>query len=352
MIRISADTIPVALPESTDRLLAGEIRKFSIPPELAAELQSFTDVIDAERSLSVHTIRAYVRDVSEMLGWLGQQSMALHQVETKSLRAFFSDRTGGGFRAQSPDQRAVTGRARNRKLSPRSQARKLAAIRTFFEFLERSGKAVENPARDLPTPRFFKPLPGFIAPDDMSRILTHAGPTEKANGDSGHPVLLARDRALIELLYSSGMRIAEALSLTVSAYDGSDQMKVMGKGSRERIVFVGTEARSALDTYLRMRQELKPSSNALFLNARGGALQPRGMRYRLASLRNELGLVRPLTPHKFRHTFATDLLNAGADIRAVQEMLGHKSLSTTQVYTAVSKDRLRDIHRRCHPHGR
>ena len=170
--------------------------------------------------------------------------------------------------------------------------------------------------------------------------------------DKNHHLQI-RDRAIYEMLYSTGMRIAELLSISLrDVVKGDSRLKIMGKGRRERIVFMGDEARAALENYISIRSHFKPSTDKLFLNARGRALDPRGVRYRLSLLQKKKGLSVSLHPHKFRHSFATDLLNSGADIRAVQEMLGHKSISSTQIYTGVSRDRLREIHRQCHPHGK
>lgn len=337
----SADTenVQSAEPSFLDELSQG------LRGDLVVQLTRFHDFLYAERNFSPHTVRAYITDVGEFLKYVDRSKTEIGDLDVKDLRSYFSERTGGGFKADAPDQRAVTGKARGRRLAPRSQARKLASIRAFFRFLERSGIVSVNPASAIPSPRFFRPLPGVLSPDEMNLLLD--GPGEAPEH------LAARDRAMIEMLYSSGMRISELLSLKVSDVEGiPSQVVVTGKGNRERIVFLGDAARSILGAYLLLRGRFSPVDDALFLNHRGRALDARGVRHRLKRLQLEQGVSRRVHPHKFRHTFATDLLNSGADIRAVQEMLGHSSLSTTQLYTAVSKDRLREIHRQCHPHGR
>ncbi len=338
---ISADNrnVQSAEPSFLDELSEG------MRPDLTTELTRFHDFLYAERNFSPHTVRAYTTDVGEFLRFVDRTQSQLAELDVKDLRSYFSERTGGGFKAETPDQRAVTGKARGRKLAPRSQARKLASVRAFFRFLERSGIVSLNPASGIPSPRFFRPLPGVLSPEEMNLLLE--GPGESPEH------LAARDRAMIEMLYSSGMRISELLSLKMDDVEGvPSHVRVTGKGNRERIVFLGESARSVLSAYLALRGRFSPVDDALFLNHRGRALDARGARHRLRRLQLEQGVSRRVHPHKFRHTFATDLLNSGADIRAVQEMLGHSSLSTTQLYTAVSKDRLREIHRQCHPHGK
>ncbi len=328
---------------------------FTLPvgKEAADHLEMFHDFLLVEKGASSHTLKAYLRDVFEYLVFMERKEYPYLNCGARELRAYFSERTGSSMTGRKQDQRSVTGKSgSHRIISARTQARKLASIRNFYRLLIRNEIIEVNPAKDIPTPRFYKSLPTVIQPDEMETVLEN-GINSDGNKKVNQPLHL-RDIAIYETLYSSGMRIGELLSLKVDSLmpDASGGMKITGKGGKDRIVFLGPSSVSAIRKYLDVRYALKPKTDALFVNHRGGPLNDRGVRYRMESLKKELGLKKKLSPHKLRHSFATDLLNSGADIRAVQEMLGHASLSTTQIYTAVSKDRLRDIHRLCHPHGR
>lgn len=322
----------------------------------------FHDYLQNERDLSLHTQRAYLSDLAEYFAYLDREGRQPESADPALLRAYFTERTGGSLRVAGPSQQAFTGLARGRRISPRSQARKLASLRAFYHFLELRGRIERSPARDIPSPRFFRPLPQPVAPLDMEKILTGAANDDSAGRQTLQRFLAARNRAIAELLYSSGMRVAELLALQSEQISAlPEQLKIRGKGGRDRIVFIGSKARQALRIYLRQREAfvaerkvalLSANRGPLFLNPGARALSDRGLRFALRGLAQRLALRKRLYPHRFRHSFATDLLNGGADIRAVQELLGHSSLSTTQVYTAVSRDRLREIHRACHPHGR
>ena len=328
---------------AADSAAPGESR--ALLPEGELYLSRFHDYLHVERNYSPHTIRAYLADVREFLQHLAREEIPVGQAGTADLRRFFADRVGVRFRARGPDPRAVTGITRNRKLSGRSQARKLSAVRTFFALLRRREWIRENPAGSLPAPRFFRPLPPRLPVGQLEEVLEGAARNELPAGK--------RDLAVYEMLYSSGVRIAELLNLTLSdAMGDPTRVKVLGKGGKERIVFLGPQAQAALGEYLSVRARFRPETERLFCNARGGPLTARGVRYRMRQLERSLGLTRRLHPHKFRHTFATDLLNAGADIRAVQELLGHSRPTTTQIYTQVTKERLREIYRQSHPHAR
>lgn len=351
----------------------GALPQLKTRPELIGELETFADFLEHERDVSPHTLRAYLTDLFEFFLFLARRALAPVDVEPRDLRDYFVERTGASFRAERVGPAALTGQSKNRKLGARSQARKLASLRRYYAFLERRERISANPAREIPAPRFFRGLPGVIPTDDLGRLFDeaasaadsprvaaqHAERADAPGDSSGDAFTRARDAALCEMLYSSGMRISELLSLSAdSVANLPEQIKITGKGRKDRIVFLGEAAREALAAYLPLRASATPagapgrSSDALFLNRRGGALTDRGARFILRNLARSIGLRKKLSPHKFRHSFATDLLNAGADIRAVQELLGHASLSTTQIYTRVSREKLRDVHRQCHPHGR
>jgi len=303
-------------------------------------LARFEDYLVIERDRSPHTVRAYLADVSEYLNYLESQKIEYSSVTHQDLRAFFALITGAGM--------TESGRTRKRRLDARSQRRKLASIRTFYSMFVLRGEMDENPAKEVRSPRVRKKLPGFVPYDEMRRLLE----TSPVSGFMAAE-RAARNRALMEMLYSSGMRIAEVLSIeTMSAKSDLSNLRIMGKGRRERIVYLGPQAQTALRAYLEIRASFKPVTTKLFVNRGGKTLSDRGVRKNMLRLERDLGLSRHLHPHRFRHSMATDLLNEGADIRAVQELLGHKSLASTQVYTAVSRERLKDVYRQSHPHGR
>lgn len=353
---------------SASQLPEGALAQLKPRPELIGELEGFADFLEHERDVSPHTLRAYLTDLFEFFLFLQRRALAPDAVTPRDLRDYFVERTGASFRAERVGPAALTGQSKNRKLGARSQARKLASLRRYYAFLERRERIDANPAREIPSPRFFRGLPGVIPTDDLGRLFdeaasgaldssqkSRAAGRSDAPGDSaGDAFIRARDAALCEMLYSSGMRISELLSLSAGSVENlPEQLKITGKGRKDRIVFLGESARQALAAYLPLRAATgKGAADALFLNRRGGALTDRGARFILRNLARSIGLRKKLSPHKFRHSFATDLLNAGADIRAVQELLGHASLSTTQIYTRVSREKLRDVHRQCHPHGR
>lgn len=355
------------LPEEGLKKLEGRL-------DLSRQLLEYHDFLVYQKDLSPHSVRAYVIDVWEFLSHVAREKYVLEQITPAELRAYFTERTGASFRQNAPaDPQALTGSSRQRKLGARSQARKLSALRGFFSDLERRGMCPENPARELRAPKFFRPLPGVLYPEDLARLLPDepatiaikssaknqtTAPDAPVGSEDARPCFAVRDQALCETLYSSGMRISELLALTIDAlgvgtkYGIPEQLKILGKGRKERLVFLGSEARSALRAYLQIRSKFKPQTDRLFLNHHGRALSDRGARYILKEMQRRLGIRRRVSPHKMRHSFATDLLNSGAEIRAVQELLGHSSLSTTQIYTHVSRERLRDTYRNCHPHGR
>lgn len=312
----------------------------SADDDLDSYLNMFHDYLVVEKNRSPETVRAYMNDLLEFTDYLRRMDQSVLEVELTDLRAYFMERTGV--------------LDHNRLISSRTQGRKLSSIRTFYTMLLNRKLIATNPATSIPSPRFFQSLPGYISGNQMDNLLEDV----KNTSQSSQKFSDIRDRAIFELLYSSGMRISELLSLSVydvlksakntGADDIQQQVKIKGKGRKERIVFLGKNARSAISEYL----QIHPGNDELFLNHRGNPLDPRGVRYRMEIWRKSTGHAKKLSPHNFRHSFATDLLNEGADIRAVQEMLGHASLSTTQVYTSVTKDRLREVYRNCHPHGK
>ncbi len=345
------------MPEAATHLPVGAWEQLDARPDLQAELSTFHDTLAYQRDLSPHSLRAYLKDLWEFFVYLAKNAGEPERITPKELRTYFAERTGARFGGGRAEANSVAGRSKRRKLGARSQARKLSAIKSYYRDLERREKLVgDNPAAELNAPKFSRPLPVVLTPADLGHLLEDDDPAAHAETGTVNPerrvFLQRRNRALCEMLYSSGMRISELLSLTADQLVRAPrELKITGKGRKDRIVFFGDAAREAVREYLQVRGAAA-RDEALFLNARGERLSDRGARHILRMIQRRLMIHRNVSPHKFRHSFATDLLNAGADIRAVQELLGHASLSTTQVYTHVSKDRLRDTLRNCHPHGR
>jgi integrase/recombinase XerC len=234
--------------------------------------------------------------------------------------------------------RAYLARLHRRKLAKATIARKLAAVRSCFRFLARRGTLEANPARQVRGPRLGRRLPSFLPVDETTALL-NPEPELSPGG--------ARDRALLELLYASGLRVAEACGLDVDDLDeGRRTVRVLGKGSKERVVPVGESALEALAAYLAMRGRRR---GPLFLNARGGRLTPRSAHRIVRARARRAGIVQRVTPHTLRHSFATHMLGAGADLRLIQELLGHRRLSTTQRYTHVSPEHLMRVYDAAHP---
>ncbi|EMM83520.1 site-specific recombinase, phage integrase family [Leptospira interrogans str. 2006001854] len=203
-----------------------------------------------------------------------------------------------------------------------------------------------NPATQLSFPKVRKEVPKNFRINETEEIL-------EFESENASEVSEIRDRAMIEVLYSSGLRVFELVNAKLNSLSKDlTVLKVLGKGRKERFVYFGKEAVSSLQKYLEYRNVSFPDAEEIFLNQRGKKLTTRGVRYILNERRKKMGWEKTITPHKFRHTFATDLLDAGAEIRAVQELLGHSSLSTTQIYLSVSKEKIKEVYRKAHPHAR
>ena len=309
----------------------------SAPPR--PELAEFTAFLAKERNDSPHTVKAYARDVAGF--------------------AEFCDRYYGGAGRWSwsgVDRLAIRGwlgALEERRLARRSAARALSALRTFYRFLATTHDTEVNPARAARTPKLERRLPTYLDRAETEQLFAEA--EHRAAADGGFRA--ARDLAMLELFYATGMRLSELAGLSEPDLDlVSDQVKVRGKGRKERIVPLGGHAARALRAYFEARDRLLASRapaaggrRAVFLNARGGRLSPRGVQLALRGLLDTLPRGRELHVHSLRHSFASHLLDAGADLRAVQELLGHASLSTTQVYTHTSVERLKQVYHRAHP---
>jgi integrase/recombinase XerC len=286
---------------------------------LKNHIEQFFYYLKAERGVSPHTLRAYTED--------------LHDFQT------FSDKNPKDI--DNLDIRSFLASLHHKKLKKTSISRKLATIRSFFKYLHREGYVPKNPARLVSTPKIPKTLPKFLTIDETFSLL------EKPQGETFRP---ARDRAILELLYSSGLRVSELTSLDISDLDIKESLtRVKGKGMKERIIPIGSKAMEAIQNYLTERISLKKKSQALFLNNRGGRLTQRSVRRIVVYYSRMVNLKSDLSPHTLRHTFATHLLHEGADLRSIQELLGHSSLSTTQKYTHVDIRHLMEVYDKAHP---
>ncbi len=291
------------------------------------DIDAFLDATWLEKGLSANTLAAYRSDLESFARWCSARALEPVACERAALLEFLAD----GIR---------TGR------SARSAARLLSCLRGFFRYQLRVGRISADPTLQIESPRLGRPLPKSLAEEDVDALL--AAPDTST-------VLGLRDRAMLELLYACGLRVSELVGLPLGALNLSQGVvRVMGKGSRERLVPVGDEAVSWLSRYLReARPQLVPDgvSAALFPGRGGEPLTRQAFWHRLKRHAIEAGVRKPLSPHTLRHAFATHLLNHGADLRVVQMLLGHSDLSTTQIYTHVARERLKQLHALHHPRG-
>jgi len=281
-------------------------------------IDKFLSYLDIEKNYSSHTILNYSVDLNEFFVFLGD--IDIQKVNYIHLRRFLAN-------------------LKAKQLRPRTLARKLSSLRSFFRFLHREGLMKDNPAALLMTPKLDKTLPKFLSEKEMNEFVE----SPKLDTLAGR-----RDRAIFETLYSCGLRVSELVGLDVESIDYiSNIVKVMGKGKKERLVPIGDKAIAAIRDYLDGRK--KTDKKALFLNKNGTRLTDRSIRNIINKHIRRTSLAMEVSPHVLRHSFATHLLNRGADLRAVQELLGHVNLSTTQIYTHVTTERLKNIYDRAHP---
>lgn len=291
-------------------------------------IETYKNYLVAERNYSEHTVRAYMTDLIQFMNFLKKNRSP---ADTKNI-----DITN----IEEIDIREFIGSLYNMN-SKASISRKLTSIRTFIEFLIREGNITRNSAKLVPIPRRERRAPAFLTVDEVFVLV------EKPDDNE---VLGLRDRAILELLYSSGLRVSELNSIKTGDTDlTSSLVKVLGKGCVERIVPIGSKAIDAIKHFLEKRNELTPKVDYLFINSRGGRLSVRSVARIVKKYANLSGIPKNISPHVLRHTFATHLLGSGADLRAIQEMLGHKSLSTTQRYTHASIEKIMEIYDKTHP---
>jgi integrase/recombinase XerD len=295
------------------------------PANVLSEVADFLDYARVEKGLSPNSITSYRQDLQKFVLYLQESGLELGQIRHENLRKFLES-------------------LYRRGLSARSVARHLAALRHFFQFLVKEGKLPQDPAREIEAPRLDQSLPKYLSAGEVDSLL--------AQPDSETPAGL-RDRAMLELLYATGMRVSELLSVRWEDFEPNlGIVRCIGKGRKERLIPVGKSALRAVEAYVRKARgsfAKKPGVYYMFLNARGGALSRVGFWKILGTYGRRAGIQTSLSPHMIRHSFATHLLERGADLRSIQSMLGHSDISTTQIYTHVLKERLRQVYQTHHP---
>jgi integrase/recombinase XerC len=287
-------------------------------------IRSYLDYLDAERNYSSHTLQAYDHDLHQFLQFLQSHKISsFNSVERENLRSYFRMLVEGGA-------------------GKRTVARKIASLRSFFKFLRRKGFVQSNPTLSLVTPKAERRLPVYLDEGAAKRMLDLPDHTT----DKGR-----KEAAILELLYSTGMRVSELVNLNkkdVNFENGT--VLVLGKGRKERILPLGEKASRAIKRYLKDKARSEGDSEApLFLGSRGGRTYPVAIARIVRAYIGRISEIEKKSPHVIRHSFATHMLNRGADLRAVKELLGHESLSTTQVYTHVSTERMKKVYRQSHP---
>jgi integrase/recombinase XerC len=295
---------------------------------VTSEIGDFLDYLTYERNVSPNTVTAYREDLESFTGFLCNDylTMARDQLDLR--------------RVDQLAVRAYLAHLARRKLSRSSIARHLSAMRSFFKYLMREAVVDANPARAVATPKREKHLPSVMQPSDVALLIEQP--------DTSTPLGL-RDRAFLELLYASGLRIAELVGIDIDDVELRARLvKVRGKGAKERIVPFGSKAEEAVRAWLAAR-EAPPEEEALFVNYRGERITARSVRRLFDGYVRAAALRAGISPHTMRHSFATHLLNAGADLRTIQELLGHASLSTTQKYTHLNDWELMKVYRKAHP---
>jgi integrase/recombinase XerD len=290
-------------------------------------VERFLDALWLERGLSENTLTAYRSDLLGLSQWLQRQEADLLRAGRADLLGYLQQRVEQGAK-------------------PRSSARLLSSIRRFYRFLVRERQLSEDPSARIDAPKLGRSLPKSLTEEEVEALLAAPDPGS---------LLGMRDRAMLEVLYASGLRVSELVGLTLSQLNLQQGLvKVIGKGNKERLVPLGEEALGWVERYLREARGLllgAMQSDVLFPSRRGSAMTRQAFWQLIKRYALQAGISKPLSPHTLRHAFATHLLNHGADLRVVQLLLGHSSLSTTQIYTHVARERLKEMHARHHPRG-
>ena len=289
------------------------------------EVSQFLSALKHEKNASPHTIASYKRDLLQLVGYLEERKIILRRVDNVILR---------GFLAKLQEKQ-------NKKSTV---ARKLAAIRSFFQFCMKKKWLEDNPAKVVATPKQEKHVPSFLSEDEMLQFLDLPQTTQPLD---------LRDKAALELLYATGMRVSELAGLNLDDLNFSERLiRVRGKGKKERLIPFGKKAEDSLTFYIRSRPQINKGdieAKALFLNYRGERLSSRSIERIVDKYIRLTALRRKISPHSLRHSFASHLLSRGADLRVIQELLGHESLATTQKYTHLNLKQLMDVYKKSHP---
>jgi integrase/recombinase XerD len=292
---------------------------------ISSEVASFLDYATVEKGLAPNSIASYARDLQKFAAYLRDSKLQLGQVRQEHIRKFLETLYRQG-------------------LSARSTARELAALRHFFQFLVKEGRLAADPAHEVESPHLSHSLPKYLNFQEVEGLLAQPDPAT---------LLGLRDGAMLELLYATGMRVSELLNVRWEDFEPNlGIVRCVGKGNKERLIPVGKSALRAVESYLRNGRSAlakRPGVPYLFLNQRGGPLSRVGFWKILSAYGRRAGIHVSLTPHMVRHSFATHLLERGADLRSIQTMLGHSDISTTQIYTHVLKERLRQVYQTHHP---
>ncbi|OOF57598.1 tyrosine recombinase XerC [Rodentibacter myodis] len=292
---------------------------------MQAELQSYWDYLRIERQVSPHTLANYQRQLEAVQKLLAEQNIQQWQQVTPSVVRF------------------VLAQSKKLGLKEKSLALRLSALRQFFSYLVQQGKLKANPATGISAPKQGKHLPKNIDAEQVQQLLAN---------DSKEPIDI-RDRAMLELMYSSGLRLSELQGLDLNSINTrTREVRVLGKGNKERVVPFGRYASHALQQWLKVRLLFNPKDDALFVSQLGNRISHRSIQKRLESWGIRQGLNSHLNPHKLRHSFATHMLEASSDLRAVQELLGHSNLSTTQIYTHLNFQHLAEVYDQAHPRAK
>lgn len=298
-----------------------------LPDAERQRIDAFIDGLWMESGLSRHTLAAYRADLVGLARWLAARGSSLLAARRDLLLGYLAQRLQGGAK-------------------PRSTARLLSTLRRFYRYQVREGRLQEDPTAQIDSPKLGRPLPGALSEAEVEALLAAPAPDDP---------LGLRDRAMLELLYATGLRVSELVGLTMDQLNlRQGVVRVIGKGSKERLVPLGEEAGDWLDRYL---AEARPAllkgraAALLFVTQRGEGMTRQAFWYRIKHYARLAGITRELSPHTLRHSFATHLLNHGADLRVVQLLLGHSDLSTTQIYTHVARQRLQELHAKHHPRG-
>ena len=297
------------------------------------DVEKYLEYLSFQKGYSSNTVISYRRDIYKFLEYMEKENASFNDVDSILIRNFLLEETLNG-------------------ISKRSSQRRLVALRRFYEWMLKEKKVKFNPFKIISSPKLDKTLPDFLHQEEIDELFV--------NNEKRTDFLALRDHALLELLYASGLRVSEVVNLTLDQVESQTRIiKVTGKGNKERMVPYSVECKKTLDKYIdECRKEiveknkLENDPKALFLNARGEKLTTRGVEYILKSIEKKIGMELDLHPHKMRHSFATHLLDEGVDLRVIQEILGHESLETTQVYTHISTSKMIESYQNYFPRAK